>query len=187
MASKAGGKRRARAGRIVVWILKRLVVMGAGLMLFYGIGSAFGASQSQLQVSATVQPGGGVMISWNDPNALGDIYYTVTSPDGFNKSGFPSPETDPNGTSGTQYTVTEDYSGDEGPVTSATATASTTSLVIPGNGGGGDQSPTGDQGDGMERFLAIPINAIANAIGDLVGLLPLDQLIFRGDSQPCFV
>lgn len=182
MGGKSGRGAGARAGRIMIWVLKRLVVMIAGLLLFYAAGAAFGA-QPQLQVSATVQPSGGVVISWSDPNATGNIFFNVTGTDGFSRSGFPSPLTDPNGKAGTQYTIQEaDAEADTG-LPSATATASTSSQVISGNGGGGDQTPvTSEQGSPMERFLAIPINAIANSIAGLVGLLPLDQLIFSSDA-----
>ncbi len=183
MKSRTGGKEGGQAGRIVGLVLRRLVVMIAGLMLFYAAGRAFGASQSQLRASATVQPSGGVVISWSDPKALTNIYFDVTGTDGFHKSGFPSPLMDPNGKTGTQYTVREaDAESDTG-LPSATVTASTSSPVIPSNGGGGDQTPTtNEQGNPMERFLAIPINAIANAIGNLAGLLPLDQLIFSSNA-----
>ena len=39
-----------------------------------------------------------------------------------------------------------------------------------------------DQGNPMERFPAIPINAIANTISSLDRLMPLDQLIFGGGA-----
>jgi hypothetical protein len=44
--------------------------------------------------------------------------------------------------------------------------------------GGGSGQNTEDQGSPMERFLAIPIDAVANTIASLAGLMPLDQLIF---------
>ena len=50
--------------------------------------------------------------------------------------------------------------------------------TAPVGGGSQSTSSTEDQGSPMERFLAIPINAVANTIASLAGLMPLDQLIF---------
>jgi len=59
-AVKAGGKPGRRVGRILAWLLKGLVVMVAGLVLFYGVGSALAASQ--FSAGATAQSTGGVVI-----------------------------------------------------------------------------------------------------------------------------
>ncbi|MDA8335017.1 MAG: hypothetical protein M0Z41_08530 [Peptococcaceae bacterium] len=165
----------------MVWILKRLVVMVAGLMFFYGTGSALAGAS--FQASATAQSSGGVVISWQDPGvqATSGLYVTITGSDSF--SAAPQFDTgqvvDPDGQAGTTYIVTENQNVRDLVQTLASVSISASATNPVYGTGGGTQD---EQGSPMERFLAIPINAIANSIAGLIGLLPLDQLIFSSNA-----